>query len=146
MSKAEQAVSCLKQGFGCSQALLSTYGTQFGLERDTALKLADAFTGGMGRSGEICGAVTGALMVIGLKYGRTKAEDKASQEKSDSQVKEFVNRFKSRHGSILCRELLCNDIGTPEGMKIARDKLLFVTLCPKFVRDASEILEQILEE
>lgn len=146
MSKAEQAISCLKQGFGCSQALLATYGAQFGLERETALKLGEALAGGMGRTGGTCGAVTSALIIIGLKHGRTKAEDKESQKKTDSLVKEFLNKFNARNGSILCRDLLENDIGTPEGMKIARDKRLFMLLCPKFVRDASEILEQILEE
>ena len=146
MSRVEQTISCLKEGFGCSQAILSIYGTQFGLKREAALKLAEAFAGGMGRMGGTCGAVTSALMVIGLKYGRTKAGDRESQKKTDSLVKELVDRFKSRNGSILCRELLGNDIGTPEGMCIAREKQLFATLCPRFVRDAAEILEQLLEE
>ena len=146
MSKAEQAISYLQQGFGCSQALLATYGTQFGLERDIALKLGEALAGGMGRTGGTCGVVTSALIILGLKHGRTKAEDKESQKKTDSLVKELLNKFSARNGSILCRDLLENDIGTPEGMKIARDKRLFMLLCPKFVRDASEILEQILEE
>ena len=146
MSKVEEAISYLKQGFGCSQALLATYGTQFGLERETALKLGEALAGGMGRTGGTCGAVTSALIVIGLKHGRAKVDDKESREKTDHLVKEFISRFESRNGSILCRDLLGSDIGTPEGMKNAKDKMLFMLLCPKFVRSASEILEQLLEE
>jgi len=144
MSKVEQAVSCFEEGFVCSQALLSTYSPQFGLDRETALKVASAFGAGMGSMGEICGAVTGALMVIGLKHGRTIVEDKQSKEKTYSLVNEFVNRFKSRNGLIVCRELLDCDISTPEGINIAREKKLFTTLCPKYVRDAAEIIEQIL--
>lgn len=138
MSKVELAVSCFNEGFACSQALLSTYGPQFGLDRETALKVADAFGGGMGRMGEICGAVTGALMVIGLKHGRTIADDEQSQEKTCSLVNEFVNRFRSRTGSIVCRELLGCDMNT------AKENELFTTLCPKYVRAAAETLEQIL--
>jgi len=144
MSKVELAVSCFEEGFACSQALLSTYSPQFGLDRETALKVAGAFGGGMGRMGEICGAVTGALMVIGLKHGITIADDEQSQEKTYSLVNEFVNRFKSRTGSIVCRELLGCDISTAEGMNTAKEKGLFTTLCPKYVRDAAETLEQIL--
>ncbi|UCD85357.1 MAG: C_GCAxxG_C_C family protein, partial [Deltaproteobacteria bacterium] len=81
MSKVKSAVSCFKEGFSCSQVLLSTYGTDFGLDRETALKVAGAFGGGMGRMGEVCGAVTGAFMVIGLKHGMVKGEDNKAKEK-----------------------------------------------------------------
>jgi C_GCAxxG_C_C family probable redox protein len=99
----------------------------------------------MGRMGETCGGVTGALMVIGLRYGKTEVQDKQEKEMTYGLVKEFVDRFKSRNGSIVCRELLGCDISTPEGLKIAEDKNLIATLCPKFVQDAAEIMEQILE-
>lgn len=144
MDKVEQAVSCFKEGFSCTQAMLSTYGIEFGLDRETALKVAGAFGGGMGRMGETCGAVTGAFMVIGLKYGNTRAEDMQAKKKTYSLVKEFVDRFKSCNGSIVCRELLGCDISTPEGMELAKEKNLFATLCPKLVSDAAEIIEQIL--
>ena len=145
MSEIEQAVSCFEKGFVCSQALLSTYGTRFGLDREIALKIADGFGGGMARMAETCGAVTGAFMVIGLKYGRTVAEDTPAHEKTNNLITEFVREFKSRHGSIICRELVGYDISTPEGLIEARDRNLFTTLCPKYVRDAAEILEKILE-
>jgi len=144
MDKVEQAVSCFKEGFSCTQAMLSTYGLDFGLDLETALKVAGAFGGGMGRMGEICGAVTGAFMVIGLKYGNIRAEDSQAKEKTYSLVKKFVERFKSRNGSIVCRELLGCDISTPEGMELAKEKNIFTTLCPKLVSDAAEIIEQIL--
>jgi len=145
MNRVERAVSCFKDGFSCSQALLSTYGAQFGLNREIALKVSGAFGGGMSRMGETCGAVTGAFMVIGLKYGKTRVEDEWTKDETYRLVKEFVERFKSRNGSIICRELLGCDISTPEEMKLAEEKKLVTTLCPKFVQDAAEIIEQILE-
>jgi C_GCAxxG_C_C family probable redox protein len=145
MNRVELAVSCFKEGFHCCQALVSTYGPQFGLDREVALKVSGGFGAGMGRMGETCGAVTGAFMVIGLKHGRTVVGDKEAQEKTYALVNEFVHRFKSRNRSIVCRELLGCDVGTPEGMKLAREKKLFTTVCPKFVQDAAEIVEQILE-
>ena len=144
MSRVELTVSCFREGFSCSQAILSTYGTQFGLNREIALKVAEAFGGGMCHMGETCGAVTGAFMVMGLKYGRTIAGDKQSQDKTTSLVNEFVNRFKSRNVSIVCKELLGCDLSTPEGTSMAKEKNLFATICPKFVQDAAEIIEQIL--
>ena len=145
MNKIECAVSCFKEGFSCSQALLSTYGPQFDLNREMALKVSGAFGGGIGHMGETCGAVTGVIMVIGLKYGKTRAEDEQIEEKAYSLIQEFVEKFNSRNGSIICRELLGYDISTPEGMKLAKEKNLFITICPKLVQDAAEIIEQILE-
>jgi C_GCAxxG_C_C family probable redox protein len=145
MNRVERAVSCFKEGFTCSQAMLSTYGPQLGLNHELALKVSGAFGGGMARMGETCGAVTGAFMVIGLKHGNARVEDKQAKERAYSLVKEFVDRFKSRNGSIVCRELLGCDISTPEGRDLAEEQNLFATLCPKFVQDAAEIIEQILE-
>ncbi len=145
MNRVERALSCFEEGFSCSQAMLSTYGPELGLDRETALRVATAFGGGMGRMGATCGAVTGAFMVIGLKYGRTRVEDEETKEKAYSLVREFADRFESRNGSIVCRELLGYDIGTPEERELAREQGLFATLCPRLVRDAAEIIERILE-
>ena len=143
MNRVERAVSLFKKDFSCCQAVLSTYGPQFGLDHETALKISGAFGGGMGCMGETCGAVTGAFMLIGLKYGKTRAEDEQTKEKAYSLVREFVGKFKSRNGSIVCRELLGYDISTPEGRNLAREKGVFATLCPGLVHDAVEIIEQM---
>ncbi len=144
MSRVELAVSCFEEGYTCSQALLSIYGAKFGLDREIALQIADGFGGGMGM-GETCGAVTGAIMVIGLEHGRTVVEDRDAHRKTNSLVNDFIRVFKSRNGSIVCRELLGCDISTPEGLNSVREKKLFTTVCPKYVRDAAEIVEKILE-
>jgi len=145
MNRVDLAVSCFNEGFVCSQALLSTYAPLFGLDRETALKIADPFGGGMARMGETCGAVTGAFMVIGLKQGRTVVEDFQTHEDLYSLVNEFVRRFISRNKSIVCRELLDLDISFQQGLKEARDRDLFQTVCPDYVRDAAEIIEELLE-
>jgi C_GCAxxG_C_C family probable redox protein len=121
------------------------YGLRFGLDREIALKIAGAFGSGMGM-GETCGAVTGAFMVIGLKHGKTKADNDAAKETTYELVKELTSRFSARNGSIKCKELLGCDLSTPEGMEAVIEKKLFITLCPKFVQDAAEILEAFLKE
>jgi len=141
---ADRAAACFEEGFSCSQAVLSTYGEMFALNREQALKLSQAFGGGMARMGETCGAVTGAFMAIGLKYGRTRAEDEAARDKTYALVLDFVRRFKARHGSIVCKELIGCDMGTAEGLKLAHDSRVIQTRCPAFIRAATEILDEIL--
>jgi C_GCAxxG_C_C family probable redox protein len=144
MSKVEQAVNCFNQGFSCSQAIASVYGLEYGIDRETLLKISSGFGAGMARLAECCGACTGAFMVLGLKYGRTRAEDNAAKEKTYALVQEFVRRFKGRRGSIFCRELLGADMSTAEGLKTALEKNLPHTVCPQLSRDAAEILEELL--
>jgi C_GCAxxG_C_C family probable redox protein len=144
MNNVENAVGCFKSGCNCAQAIVSVYGVPLGLDKDTALKLAAGFGGGMGRMGEVCGAVTGAFMVLGLKSGAAAAQDMEGKERTHALIREFTRRFKSRHCYIRCRELLGCDIGTAQGMQVARDRGLFTTLCPKLVEDAAIILEEML--
>ena len=146
MTKADEAVQSFKDGFSCSQAILAAYGPAFGLDRLTALKVSGSFGGGMASMGDTCGAVTGAFMVLGLKHGRTDAKDVATREKNYSCVKEFCTAFKARNKSIVCRDLLGCDLGTPEGRQYAKDHRIPPTICPKFVKDAAEILEDLLTD
>ncbi|MFX0073699.1 MAG: C-GCAxxG-C-C family protein [Candidatus Hermodarchaeota archaeon] len=146
MNKVEEAVSLFLNGFRCSQAILSTYGTEYGLEKDISLKLASPFGAGMGSLGNTCGAVTGAFMVLGLKFGNKKANEIKKKAKAYEVVREFVDKFKSRNGTIMCKELLNCDIDTSEGRNSAIEQKLFVEVCPKFVKDAAEILDEILKD
>lgn len=144
MDKVLKAIECFKEGFSCSQAVLSAFCQPLGLDRDIALKISQSFGGGMAHMGETCGAVTGAFMVIGLKHGRTRADDDLAKEKTYERVQEFVRRFRSRYGSIICRELLGCDLSKDDEVKKAQEKHLFDELCPKFVQTAAEILEDLL--
>ena len=143
MTKIEDAVSTFAEGYSCSQAMLSTYGPDFGLDRMLALKLASPFGGGIARMGETCGAVSGALMVIGLKYGSAEPNDKDAKEKTYEVVNKFVERFTEKHGSLRCKDILGYDLSTEEGRTAVSEKGLTGTLCPDFVRSAVGILEDI---
>ena len=145
MSKVEQAVERFKNGFNCCQAVVGNYSEQFGLDSGQASKVATGFGGGM-RMGGTCGAVTGAFMVLGLKYGNTTAKDKTAKAKTYEMVVEYTSRFKARNGSVVCKELLGCDIGRPDGMKKAQEGGLFASICPKMVQEAAEILEEMLAE
>ena len=146
MSKAEQALQCFNDGsgFNCAQSILSTYAHDFGMDKEMALRLTTPFGSGMARMGDLCGAVAGAIMVIGLKHGRTRIEDQEPREEAYALVHEFVKRFKECKGSILCRDLLGCDPGTEEGQKQIIATGLHKTVCPAAIRDAAEILEEIL--
>jgi C_GCAxxG_C_C family probable redox protein len=143
VNQIETAVSRFADGFNCSQAVLSTYADDLGLDEETALRIAAGFGGGMGRMGETCGAVTGAMMVLGLKFGNTSPSREA-KDQMYARIREFAERFKTRNGSLACRDLLGCDISTAEGHKAAAERGLFTTVCPKLVRDAAEILEEML--
>ncbi len=140
----KQTVACFKAGLNCTQAILSTYGPHFGLDRENAVKIARAFGSGMGM-GETCGAVTGALMLIGLKHAKLKGSSFISKDKTEEIAREFAARFKARNGTTVCRELLGCDVSSLEGLKAAKKEKHFKKRCPKFVQDAVEILEEMLE-
>ena len=145
MNRVEQAVEFFVDGFNCSQAVIGGYCELFGVDLETGFRVATGFGGGM-HIGGTCGAVTGAFMVLGLKYGNTTAEDKAAKGKTYEKVIEYTRRFKARNGSVLCKELLGCDISSDDGMKKAQEDGLFDSVCPKMVRQATEILEEMLAE
>src|SRR4030042_5517377 len=122
MSRAQEAVQSFKQGFSCSQAVLAALSEPLGLDRERALKISQGFGGGMARMGLTCGGVAGAMLAIGLKYGRTRPEDEEAKEKTYSLVHEFLRRFQDRHGSIVCRELIGVDLSSPQGHNLGGER------------------------
>jgi C_GCAxxG_C_C family probable redox protein len=144
MSKAENATATFAKGFNCSQAILSSFGEEYGLDPVMACRVAAAFGGGMGHMGETCGAVTGAFMVIGLKYGLTVADGSQSHWEAFSAVQDFVAQFKSRHGTIVCRDLLGLDISDRSTFREAMKQGVPQKICPKLVQDAAEIVETLI--
>lgn len=129
------------EGYSCSQSVLAAFASDLGLDTDAALRVAAAFGGGMGGTGRTCGAVTGALMALGLKYGATRGDDKATKERAYALAREFIERFEARNGDVACAELLGVDISTPQGHNAAREANLFKTTCPALVASAVVILE-----
>ena len=125
----------------CAQAIFGAYGEHLGsgkVDFDTCMKISSAFSGGLARTGNVCGALTGALMALGLKYGGSKNEEKVNE----AAVK-LLDEFTSLHGSIICRELINHDIITDEDVQQPFKNGSFDN-CPKFVEDVSMLLEKLL--
>jgi C_GCAxxG_C_C family probable redox protein len=142
MTNATQAVDLFLNGLTCSQAMITVFGESYGIDPELAEKLGRPLSGGIARQGRPCGAVTAAVLVIGLaKDGEDKAEAKRI---AFSSVQEFFRRFEALHGTTECKNLLGADISTEEGMKKILDEQLFTTVCPGFVRDAADILDELL--
>jgi C_GCAxxG_C_C family probable redox protein len=119
------------------------YGRRFGLEREFALRIGSGFAAGM-RMAETCGAVTGAIMVLGLYRAMPESTTAERREPVYQAVKQYIVEFERRNGTLICRDLLGCDIRTEEGMQAAKERGLYKTICPKMVQDAAEILETML--
>jgi C_GCAxxG_C_C family probable redox protein len=145
VDRTETAVRLFDREFSCAQSVFAAFVDPADLARETALRVASGFGGGLARTGETCGAVTGAVMALGLRHCGVPAEaDPLGKEQAYPPVKEFLARFKARHGTLVCRELLGCDLGTPDGLQSARERGLFKSRCPLLVRSAGEILEELL--
>lgn len=143
MTRTDSAAELLISGrVNCAQAVLTSFCEELGLNRDIALKITKCFGGGIAGSGNTCGAVTGAYMVIGLKQRETLSET-PGKEKVKMLTTKFADQFVRLHGSILCRDLLGYDVSQPEQLAIVVQKKLFAIKCPIFVRDSVSILEKI---
>ncbi|MEN6443231.1 MAG: C-GCAxxG-C-C family protein [Methanoregula sp.] len=144
LTRADDAAAIFKSGFSCSQAVCCAFSDDFGINQETALKLSCGLGGGMAHTGNTCGAVTGALMVIGMKYGRTSLGDLAAREKTYDLSNRFITEFLRRNHSVNCTELVGYDLSDPEALTEAKEHKVFHTKCAQFVHDAGDILEKIL--
>ena len=145
MDRINNAVNKFNQGYACSQAILSEYCVLFDMDTETALKLSAGFAGGM-RFGRTCGAVTGAFMVLGLKYSTQNCEKPEDRNNVYNAVCDFTKRFEEIHGTTNCETLIGCNIGTADGMRKAKEENLFYTICPKYIKSSAEILEIILNK
>ena len=143
MDNISEAVSLFENGYNCSQAVLAASCERFGLSRDHALKLASGFGGGIGHSGNICGALSGACMLVGLAAGPADPSDKAAKTKNYERIRAVCNKFAQQTGGITCRELLGFDMSTPEGQAASKQPGAF-DQCSKFVRIAAQIAAETI--
>jgi len=142
-SKVDDAVAYFSEGYNCSQSVLSAYCEEFGLDTETAQRVASGFGAGMGRLQETCGAVTGAFMVIGLKYGSYIKGDKAAKEQTYAMVQKFAELFEERNKTTKCADLIGADMRHGD-LAFAMERVK--EICPKIVEDAAEILESLMIE
>lgn len=143
MNHIELSKHYFEQKFHCSQAVLVAFAEEIGISKEQALKLGGCFGGGMCK-GEVCGACTGALMVLGLKFGQADVSDLESRKKENDVAVEFLDLFKKENGSYICKELLGCDLATEKGKQYALENHLFVEFCPKMVESATLIVERLL--
>ncbi len=145
-AKSEVAVEKFVSGYNCAQSILYAFGPELGLVAETALRIATGFGGGMGGRGEVCGAVTGGILALGLKYGRGNQQDRSVAQAAYGRTQDFMAAFERTHGSCCCRTLLGGiDLRTPEGMQRFTEQDLHRKVCVGCVRTVGDWVATALE-
>ena len=142
MSNVDKAVTLFER-FNCAQSVFAACGVCEGLSEQMCLAVAGPFGGGMGRMGETCGAVTGALMALGIRHGQGMVTDPAhARGPLYERVTRFAEAFRERNGGLTCKELTGCDLRTPEGQSQMQARDLHHTLCRQLVASAAKLLEE----
>lgn len=144
-TKSDAAVAKFLEGYNCAQAVFYSFCDDLGFEKNRALKMACGFGAGMGRKEEVCGAVSGGIIVIGAKHGRGEKDDRTPMELTYRKTREFMDRFAEKHGTVICRQLINGcELTTEEGQRQFKANDLLNRVCVPCVRSAVGILEDIL--
>jgi len=144
-NRVEVASSKFLEGYNCAQSVFYAFCDDLHIDRNLALKLACGFGAGMGRSQEVCGAVTGGIMVIGAKFGRGEKDDRKATELTYRKTRELMERFGKKHGVVICRQLVDEcDFSTEQGQKEFKEKDLIHKTCLPCVESVVEILDDII--
>ncbi len=148
MNEKQKARELFLQGFNCSQSVFAAFCDRFDIDENTAKKISAGLGGGVGRQREVCGAVSGAAMVIGSITAATDGDDEQKKMKNYELVREFCEKFTQMHSSIICRDLLEIAADKKESAKpdSRTDDYYRDRPCLKIVEDAAEILMQMIEE
>ena len=139
MTNEEKSSELFTKGYNCSQSVLGAFCEDDGLELSTALRLTAGFGGGM-RCGDTCGAVTGALMAIGLKCGHNAELDQEQKQFCNEKMSEYIEQFVAANGSVMCRDLLGLDIRRPDDHQAPAAQDGHKNICPKLVASGVSIL------
>jgi C_GCAxxG_C_C family probable redox protein len=144
MNRSEKALLYFNNSFNCSQSVLTAFAPDLGISEDDSLKISCAFGAGMGRKQLTCGAVTGALMALGLQHGKALHDDESRKQRTYALTSEFCDAFVKKNGSLNCRELLLGlDMNDPKDNLKIKELGLHDSHCSRFVKDAVEIIEEI---
>lgn len=138
MKKSALALNKFKL-FNCSQSVFSSFAKELAIDEEMALRISSGFGGGMACA-ETCGAVTGAYMVIGMKYGHYNTNVLAKNNTKE-RIKNFNKHFIEKHGFLKCKELIGCNISTDDGLIKAKENNVFTQFCPQFIGSACDILE-----
>ena len=146
MSNSDKATLMFYEtGFVCSQAVFATLGEQLDIERKQALKIAAGFGGGVASQGGICGAVSGAIMAIGLKHGHDESSDEYAKNETTFLAQELIEKIEDKYGCYTCKGITGIDFTMPEGRKLAKERGLWKKngLCFNLIKDTVEIVEEM---
>ena len=145
MTHAEKAEALFHEGYNCAQSVLLAFEDLTGLDRTTAAMLSSSFGGGLGRLREVCGAVSGGSMVLGILFGYADPKDPEAKKAHYHRIQDFADRFRKENGSIICRELL-SGVSTVEGKdpEARTESYYRKRPCPKLVFQAAETVEEML--
>lgn len=146
-TKGDIAKQYFLDGYNCAQAVLLAFADDFGLEKNTAVMLSSSFGGGMGRLREVCGAVSGMFMVLGLKYGYASPENNEAKKELYKKVQEVAGLFKEDNGSIICRELLgLNQKGKSDPTPEVRTENYYKKRpCKELVKFAADLVDEYIK-
>ena len=135
-----------KKGYNCAQSIMLAYTDVTGLDEDTALRMASPFGGGMGRMREVCGAISGIYMVLGLLEGYSTPGDDIAKKELYSKVQSLAESYRQENGSIICRELLgLTTIGPDDPTPSKRtDEYYKLRPCEVKIGNAARILDLYL--
>jgi C_GCAxxG_C_C family probable redox protein len=146
-NRQEKAINLFRNNYNCSQSVLSVFSEELGVKKDLAMKLASPFGSGIAYMQETCGAVSGALMAIGLKYGKGENGTNEDKARAYDLSQHFMTEFKQLHQTVCCRELLDDiNMSTPEGITRIMELDYFRIRCAQYVRDAVQIAETIISK
>lgn len=146
MNKANEAVRKYKNGHNCAQAILTTFSEELGLHMEIAKNMMTGFGAGINYRGEMCGAVSAALLTIGLKLRNLNGFEELKKELVNEYSNEFIQQFTNCNKTVSCNELLNIDISNPKELEMAREIDLFKGICPGLVRSSALILDNLLTE
>jgi C_GCAxxG_C_C family probable redox protein len=145
MDRAEKALSYFDNKFNCAQSVLTAFADESGLSEDNSLRVSCAFGGGMGRQQHTCGAVTGAAMALGLRFGKGKNDEEEKKQQTYNLTVELFDEFTKLNGSTNCHELLNNlNMRDDKDLELINEQNLFHTNCRKYVADAVRIAVDII--
>lgn len=143
-ARTETATTKFLCGYNCAQSVLYAFHDELGLSEDQALKIATGFGAGIARQQEVCGAITGGILVLGLRHGRDSQQDRSATERTYRMTRELMNQFEAKHGSCICRQLLGGiNFTTEDGQRAYQERDLLNQVCKPCVQDVVEILEQM---
>lgn len=132
-------------GYNCAQSVFLTYASRYGFDKETALKLSSSFGGGMGRMREVCGAVSAMFMIAGLEKGYIENNNDEIKAQHYKRIQDLANKFKEKHGTIICRELLGLDIDDKPIPSKRTSKYYSERPCEQFIADACNIINEYLK-